>query len=73
MTPMSWQHRPRCDETPSWALLAAHHARAFQGPAAFDLRRAFAQDAQRVAAFSIDAPPVLQRRRVEVSNRSRSG
>ena len=59
MTPMSWQHRPRCDETPSWALLAAHHARAFQGPAAFDLRRAFAQDAQRVAAFSMDAPAVF--------------
>ena len=56
---MSWQHRPRCDETPSWALLAAHHARAFQGPAAFDLRRAFAQDAQRVAAFSMDAPAVF--------------
>ena len=56
---MSWLHRPRCDETPSWALLAAHHARCFEGPAAFELHRAFAEDAQRVAAFSFDAPPVF--------------
>ncbi len=56
---MSWQHRPRCDETPAWALLAAHHERSFRGPQAFDLRRAFEQDAGRVAAFSVDAPPVF--------------
>ena len=54
-----WQERPRCDEAPAWALLAAHFRQAFEGPQAFDLRRAFAQDAGRFAAFSFEAPPLF--------------
>jgi hypothetical protein len=30
-----------------------------RGPQAFDLRRAFAQDAGRFAAFSLEAPPLF--------------
>ena len=45
----------RCDQTPAWAALAAHHAGAGR---AFDLRTAFAADAGRVAAFSLDAPEI---------------
>ena len=54
-----WQERPRCDEAPAWALLTAHFRQAFEGPQAFDLRRAFAQDAGRFAAFSLEAPPLF--------------
>ena len=56
---MDWRQRPRCDEAPAWPLLQAHFARRFEGPGAFDLRRAFAQDAGRAAAFSLDAGPVF--------------
>ncbi len=45
----------RCDQTPAWAALQSHHA----GPGRdFDLRRAFAADAGRVGAFSLDAPEI---------------
>ena len=42
----------RCDQTPAWQALQAHAA-AFKG---FDLRLAFAADAQRVARLSQSAP-----------------
>ena len=42
----------RCDQTVAWAALQ-QHARAFDG---FDLRKAFAQDAQRVHGLSQQAP-----------------
>ena len=42
---MSLASRPRCDATPAWAALAAHHRQRFDGADAFDLRRAFAEDA----------------------------
>ncbi|HMN57520.1 MAG TPA: glucose-6-phosphate isomerase, partial [Ottowia sp.] len=54
-----WHERPRCDEAPAWALLRAHFQQAFTGPQAFDLRRAFEQDAGRFAAFGFDAPPLF--------------
>ncbi len=47
---------PRCDETPAWAALQGHyqaHGRQL------DLRKAFARDAQRFAAFSLQAPGVF--------------
>ncbi|MDP4301953.1 glucose-6-phosphate isomerase [Leptothrix discophora] len=45
----------RCDQTPAWAALQAHHA----GPGrTFDLRTAFAADAGRVGAFGLDAPEI---------------
>ena len=47
---------PRCDETPQWAQLRAHHAA--QG-ARFDLCHAFAEDTQRFAHFSQEAPQVF--------------
>ncbi len=47
---------PRCDETPAWAALAGH----FQAHGRdFDLRKAFARDAGRVAALSFEAPEVF--------------
>ncbi len=48
--------RPRCDRTAAWAQLqqiSKQHA------AGFDLRAGFAQDAQRFAAFSQQAPYVF--------------
>ncbi|MGY0196314.1 glucose-6-phosphate isomerase [Leptothrix sp. BB-4] len=45
----------RCDQSPAWAALADHHAGAGR---AFDLRNAFAGDAGRTAAFSLDAPEI---------------
>jgi glucose-6-phosphate isomerase len=48
--------RPRCDLTPAWGTLQA--ALAARGRD-FDLRTAFAQDAQRFVAFSQDAPHVF--------------
>ncbi len=45
----------RCDQTEAWPLLQ-HHAQAFAG---FDLRTAFAADAQRADALSQSAPYVL--------------
>ncbi|MDO5624340.1 MAG: glucose-6-phosphate isomerase [Pseudomonadota bacterium] len=50
-----WRTRPRCDQTAVWAALRAHQQRAFSGAQAFELRTAFAQGAQRVAAFAFDA------------------
>jgi len=46
----------RCDETPQWAALQAHFGA--QGHS-FDLRQAFAEDADRFAHFSQDAPLVF--------------
>jgi glucose-6-phosphate isomerase len=45
----------RCDQTPAWQALQAH-AQHFKG---FDLRHAFASDAQRVAQLSQSAPHVF--------------
>ncbi|HOB67789.1 glucose-6-phosphate isomerase [Ottowia sp.] len=57
---MNWQERPRCDETPAWALLQRHFAQRFAGAQAFDLRLAFAEEgARRVERFSFDAPGVF--------------
>ena len=47
---------PRCDRTEAWARLADHHAGAGR---ALDLRRAFAADAGRAGAFSLQAPEVF--------------
>jgi glucose-6-phosphate isomerase len=49
-------HAPRCDRTEAWAALAGHyeaHGREF------DLREAFARDAGRFAAMSVEAPEVF--------------
>jgi len=47
---------PRCDRTPAWGALQA----AFDGgAAAFDLRPAFAADAQRFERFGLQAPEVF--------------
>jgi glucose-6-phosphate isomerase len=48
--------RPRCDRTAAWAQLGTISQ---QHGAAFDVRAAFAQDAQRFAAFSQQAPHVF--------------
>ncbi|MBK6295717.1 MAG: glucose-6-phosphate isomerase [Rhodoferax sp.] len=45
--------RPRCDQTPAWGALQEAFADAGHG---FDLRTAFAADAQRFDAFSQSAP-----------------
>ena len=45
--------RTRCDRTPAWGQLHAHHHSVGQ---AFDLREAFAQDPQRFTHFSQNAP-----------------
>ncbi len=49
-------HRPRCDETAAWPLLQAQAEAVLQG---FDLRTAFAADAGRFDAFSLNAPHVF--------------
>ncbi len=46
----------RCDETPQWAALQAHFSA--QGRS-FDLRQSFAEDADRFAHFSLQAPQVF--------------
>ena len=46
----------RCDQSALWPQLAAHYASHGQH---LDLRQAFAQDAQRFAAFSLSAPHVF--------------
>ena len=56
---MDWRDRPRCDEAPAWALLQHHFAQHFSGAKAFDLREAFARDAQRAGRFSFEAPQVF--------------
>ena len=48
--------RPSCDQTPAWRKLREHHA-AFART--FDLRDAFAADAERFAHFSQEAPHVF--------------
>jgi glucose-6-phosphate isomerase len=53
---LNWQERPRCDQTPAWALLRAHCEQHFS---AFDLRAAFAQDPRRAPDFSLQAPHVF--------------
>jgi glucose-6-phosphate isomerase len=45
----------RCDQTPAWKALTTHAALA----AGFDLRTAFAQDAERASALSQTAPHVF--------------
>ena len=50
-----WAHRPRCDETESWARLRALGAAGRH----FDLRAAFAADPRRFAHFSQTAPHVF--------------
>ncbi|NRT56954.1 glucose-6-phosphate isomerase [Sphaerotilus uruguayifluvii] len=47
---------PRCDRTEAWSRLADHHAGVGR---ALDLRRAFAADAGRAGAFSLQAPEVF--------------
>ena len=47
---------PRCDRTEAWARLADHHAGTGR---ALDLRQAFAADAGRAEAFSLQAPEVF--------------
>ena len=58
---MNWQDRPRCDQTPAWALLRSHFERHFSPRAGtpFDLRAAFAQDPRRAQDFSLPAPHVF--------------
>ncbi|WP_404301759.1 glucose-6-phosphate isomerase [Alicycliphilus denitrificans] len=55
---MSGYHDPRtrCDRTSAWARLRAHYEGAGRG---FDLRAAFAQDAERFERFSQQAPHVF--------------
>ncbi|QDL55751.1 glucose-6-phosphate isomerase [Rhodoferax aquaticus] len=48
--------RTRCDRTPAWGALQAAYKASGQ---AFDLRNAFAADAQRFATFSQEAPYVF--------------
>ena len=47
---------PRCDRSPAWAALQSHYQ---QAGAAFDVRQAFAQDEQRFARWSLQAPEVF--------------
>ena len=46
----------RCDHTPAWAALQARYAAVGK---TFDLRSAFAEDPQRFAAFSQEAPHIF--------------
>ena len=54
-----WENRPRCDEAPAWALLAKEKQRFVGEGATFDLRAAFASDAQRAPHFALRAPQVF--------------
>ena len=47
---------PRCDETIAWTALGGHHEAHGRE---LDLREAFARDADRAAAFSLQAPEVF--------------
>ncbi|MEY8876122.1 MAG: glucose-6-phosphate isomerase [Leptothrix sp. (in: b-proteobacteria)] len=49
-------NHPRCDQTPAWSALHAHHQGAGR---AFDLRGAFDADAGRFDAFAVQAPEVF--------------
>ena len=53
---MPHMERVRCDRTAAWPLLQSHFESAGKS---FDLRDAFATDAQRFACFSLDAPYVF--------------
>jgi glucose-6-phosphate isomerase len=46
----------RCDQSPVWAELQAHHAASGRG---FDIREAFQRDAGRFEALSFEAPEVF--------------
>ncbi|RYG39165.1 MAG: glucose-6-phosphate isomerase [Burkholderiales bacterium] len=46
----------RCDQSPAWAELQAHHAASGRG---FDIREAFKADAGRFSALSFEAPEVF--------------
>jgi glucose-6-phosphate isomerase len=48
--------KARCDHTAAWAALRGHFEAHGRG---FDLREAFARDAGRYAAFSVEAPEVF--------------
>ena len=64
--PLALVHRPRCDQTNAWGLLAQHYRHA---GAAFDVRQAFASDAGRFEHFSQSAPYVfadLSKNRIDV-------
>jgi glucose-6-phosphate isomerase len=50
------QPTPRCDQTAAWAALQGHFEAHGRG---FDLRHAFAHDAGRFSALSIEAPEVF--------------
>jgi glucose-6-phosphate isomerase len=59
--------RTRCDRTPAWTQLQAAYAATGQG---FDVRQAFAQDAQRFERFSQSAPLLfadLSKNRIDAS------
>ena len=47
---------PRCDETPAWAALRGHYEAHGRD---FDVREAFARDAGRAAALSVEAPELF--------------
>ena len=58
---------PRCDRTPAWAALQAHYLATGRS---FDVRQAFASDAQRFSTLSQSAPYVfadLSKNRVEAA------
>lgn len=58
---------PRCDRTPAWAALQAHYLATGRS---FDVRQAFAADAQRFSTLSQSAPYVfadLSKNRVEAA------
>lgn len=59
MSDAAWQDRPRADQSALWPQLQAHFAAQFAGHGRFDLRHAFAQDPQRAARFTLQAPHVL--------------
>ncbi|HEY1091235.1 MAG TPA: glucose-6-phosphate isomerase, partial [Burkholderiaceae bacterium] len=46
----------RCDQSPAWAALSAHHQTHGRS---FDLRQAFAAERERFAALSFEAPEVF--------------
>lgn len=56
---MDWRERARGDQTAVWPRLAAHGRQRLGAAGHFDLRQAFAEDAQRVERFSLEAPPLL--------------
>ncbi len=53
---MKAQTHPRCDQTAAWAALHGHYQAHGRG---FDLREAFARDAGRFEALSVQAPDVF--------------